>query len=488
MAADERDRRDCGSSCDVRRGVRARRIICVWVGTGIDTTTPNGTVEQASAASTSDDMTDTIATTAGQMVLAFGAYQSQNVTQRTFDSPNGTERAEMTSDPDDYDGAAIQELVAAGSSTTPCGPSRTQRAQGWTMFTIALNDASGGGSQNLTPSLFSNSNSLALAHTVTPGSVALTPSLFTNSNSLALAHAVHLGLTQASRFDNSASLAFAHTVTVGPAALTQTARFDNTASLAFGHTVTPGSVALSPALFSNTNSLAYAHTLVQSQGLTQATRFDNTASLALAHTVTAGAVALTQASRFDNSPALAFGHTVTPGAVTLSPGLYSNANALSYAHTVTPGATALTQTSRFDNTNSVAFAHTITTGAVALSPSLYTNVNTLSYTHTVTTGAVALTQSSRFNNSNSLAFGHTLDQQLILSPALFTNSHAYYTHVLGLYSQYPDPSEVLEGVIYGPPGSPLVGTLTATYDDTPKMDIHTGRMVKLISNTKVISL
>lgn len=193
-------------------------------------------------------------------------------------------------------------------------------------------------------------------------------------------------------------------------------------------------------------------------------------------------LSLSQATRFDNANSLALSHTVTRGAVTLSPSLLTNSSGLAYGHTL-----ALTvNVGLFTNSPSLAFGHTVTPGARTLSPSLFSNTNSLALVHVVSHG---LTQSARYNNANSLALTHTVTPGArTLSPSLFTNSHAYYTHIIALYSQYPDPSEVLAGVVYGPPGSPLVGTYTAAFDDSPKMDITTGRMVKVISNTKALSL
>lgn len=112
----------------------------------------------------------------------------------------------------------------------------------------------------------------------------------------------------------------------------------------------------------------------------------------------------------------------------LAPGLYTNSNTF-YAATVTAGATNLAP-ARYDNTNQF-YSPTLTYG---LSPARYDNTNTF-YTPTITqTGGV---------------------QNLFAS--LYENANTFYS--ASLFSEYPDPSQVLAGVQYGPNGT-LVGTLT----------------------------
>lgn len=307
----------------------------------------------------------------------------------------------------------------------------------------------GSSTQDLTQSArFDNANALAYAHTISQAIELVQSATFTNANSLAFQHALALNLTPA-LFSNSNSLAFQHALALN----------------------------LTPALFQNSNALAYAHTL--SLNLV-ASLYSNSNSLAYTHVITQGQ-ALTQTSRFDNSNALAYTHVVTPGPVTLvQSALYSDADSLAYGHTLALNLTA----ALFSNANGLAYGHTLTPGAVTLTAALYSNTNALAYGHAITVGPVTLTQSARYNNTNSLAYTHTLGQTLGLLPSLFSNANTFYTHLL--FVPYPDPSVVLEGVAYGASGE-LVGTYQGV-DSTPKVDITTGRVVKVVSNTKVVSL
>lgn len=124
------------------------RIIGVWVGSGIDTTTPNGTV--ATATGTNTTPTATATTTAGQLVLMLAMASKDNTAARTFNSPTGTERFDAATSPSDYDNVAAQDLTASGSSTSPQW-TLSGSVNGWAAFVIPLNAASsGGGSYTLT--------------------------------------------------------------------------------------------------------------------------------------------------------------------------------------------------------------------------------------------------------------------------------------------------------------------------------------------------
>jgi hypothetical protein len=59
-----------------------------------------------------------------------------------------------------------------------------------------------------------------------------------------------------------------------------------------------------------------------------------------------------------------------------------------------------------------------------------------------------------------------------------------------VFKLHPDPSSVLAGVVYGPSSS-MVGTLTLPaggFDGSAKINLSTGKLVKIISNKAVISL
>lgn len=118
------------------------RIIGVWVGSGIDATTPNGTV--ATATGTNTTPTATATTTAGQLVLMLAAASKDNTAARTFNSPTGTERFDAATSPDDYDNVAAQDLTASGSSTSPQW-TLSGTVNGWSAFVIPINDAAASG-------------------------------------------------------------------------------------------------------------------------------------------------------------------------------------------------------------------------------------------------------------------------------------------------------------------------------------------------------
>ena len=122
-------------------GSQGERIVGAWVGTGIDSGTPNGTIATNSATG-STALTGTATTTAGQLVLAFGAFGHVNNTLTTLNSPSGTERFDVTTLPDYYDTAAVQEQTASGSSTTMTWTAGN--TGDWGIFVVPLNDAAAG--------------------------------------------------------------------------------------------------------------------------------------------------------------------------------------------------------------------------------------------------------------------------------------------------------------------------------------------------------
>lgn len=136
---------------------QAERLVNVWVGTGINTTTPNGTLVQNQGASNNNVTTGAISTTAGQLVLAMLAHLSTSATAMTYDSPTGTERQDIVTSGAAYDGSESQDFTAIGTSTTltaTLGGGGT--ADSWAAFGIPLNDASGGASYLGPPALIAN--------------------------------------------------------------------------------------------------------------------------------------------------------------------------------------------------------------------------------------------------------------------------------------------------------------------------------------------
>jgi len=127
---------------------QGERLLSVWVGTGIDSGTPNGTVVQATAA-TNSPSTGAITTTVGQRVVAMASHLYTGGTGVSYDSPTGTERHEGATSGTPYDGAASQDFAATGTSTTLGWTVSGATLNSWTMFGIPLNDAGAGGASIL---------------------------------------------------------------------------------------------------------------------------------------------------------------------------------------------------------------------------------------------------------------------------------------------------------------------------------------------------
>lgn len=119
---------------------QGERLINVWVGTGADAATPNGTVATATGTNGTPS-TGAMTTTVGQRVLAMAAQVTTSGAARTFDSPTGTERAEGATSGTPYDSGASQDFAATTTSTT-LQWTITSTVDGWAIFGIPLVDAS----------------------------------------------------------------------------------------------------------------------------------------------------------------------------------------------------------------------------------------------------------------------------------------------------------------------------------------------------------
>lgn len=128
------------------------RILAIWVGTGVDTGTPNGTVYQNNGTGTGVS-TGAMTTTSGKLCLSFGVGLHYVGTAWSLNSPTGTERAEASTSGVDYDVSAVQEYTATGTSTT-LQWTLSASANGWASYGIELNDAAGGGSSVVSKSVF----------------------------------------------------------------------------------------------------------------------------------------------------------------------------------------------------------------------------------------------------------------------------------------------------------------------------------------------
>lgn len=138
------------------------------------------------------------------------------------------------------------------------------------------------------------------------------------------------------------------------------------------------------------------------------------------------------------------------GTQTLTPSLYTNTNQF-YSPTVT--STATVQPARYDNTN-VFYSPTVS-AKNTLTPARYDNSQVF-YGPTVT--STATIAPARYDNTNVFYSPTVSLGTSILYPDRFDNTNTFYA--ASIINEYPDPSQVLAGVRYGPNGT-LVGTLTA---------------------------
>jgi hypothetical protein len=335
----------------------------------------------------------------------------------------------------------LREVAAAAQNLTPSlftnsntffGPTVTQAGPLQTLTQSARFDntndfyaatvTQAGPLQTLTAALFTNNNTFH-AVTVSPGAVTLSPSLFTNSNSFFAATLIPGAVTlDPARFDNTNTF-YAATVTQAGAAqtLTQSARFDNSNTF-YAATVVPGAITLTQSSRLDNTNVFYAATVVQTgpaQTITQSARFDNSnAFYAAGITQTGPNQTLTQSTRLDNTNVF-YAATVVPPPVTLRPPRLDNANAF-FTPAVIP-ATITLNPPRLDN---VTQFYTLSANSVNLvTPSLVTNTNQF-YAVTVTRGAITL-QPQLLQNSNSFYPVRLIADQKLF-PARFDNDNTFY--------------------------------------------------------------
>jgi hypothetical protein len=125
---------------------QGERSIGVWVGTGINSGTPNETPVTATGTNQTPTATANTGIVAGDLVLAFGCHQYGSSSPIDYNSPSGTERGEY--DAAGFSGLAFQEQVAAGASISPQWTLGNTPAN-WGIFVVALNDAGAGASSIL---------------------------------------------------------------------------------------------------------------------------------------------------------------------------------------------------------------------------------------------------------------------------------------------------------------------------------------------------
>jgi len=241
--------------------------------------------------------------------------------------------------------AAINPTLTANQSTP------------WAAVIASFKGAASGGATDLTPSLYSNSQTFH-APTVAAGAVTLTPALFASSQTFHAATVSQSGAPQSltpSIYANSVTF-YAATVSVG--AVTLAPALVVNSQTFHAPTVSNGGVVLSPILFANSQTFHSAS--VSIEGGPQYLVPDLVANSSTFHAA-----------------------TVTRGAVTLTPALFAN-TATFHAATVTNG---LTLSPPLVASVNQFFTAVVTTGGVTITPGLFANSATF-YTATVANAGV----------------------------------------------------------------------------------------------------
>ena len=121
-----------------------------------------------------------------------------------------------------------------------------------------------------------------------------------------------------------------------------------------------------------------------------------------------------------------------------------------------------------NSTNNGSLGWLFQTGATTqtLLPGLYTNTQTF-FSPTVTAQASNLFP-NLYTNTQTF-YSPTLTIINDIRPGLYTNEQVFFPALI--YNLYPDPSQVLAGVVYGP-GGVFVGTLTLNPPE-PRISLRT---------------
>ena len=303
-------------------------VVQVW--RGVDSTTPlDATGTPASGTNSSRANPPSVTPSTSGAIVVYGGAGSQGTSGVTpTDGNGGSNVVAINSDGTTSDvGVYIASDTWTSGAYDPAANTdmTTSTSCAWGAQTIALKPYVPP-TQDLTPSLFTTAVATFYAATVSVGAVNLTPSLFTNSNTF-----------------------YAPTVAVSqdltPSLVVNTETF-------YTPTVSAGAVALSPTLVTNTETFYSPTASVGAVNLTPSL-YTNTQTL-FSPTVSVGAQDLTP-SLYSND-ATFYTHSVAVGAVALSPSLYSNSNVV-YSPSVLVGPVTLS-TPLVTNTNQF-FTHTV---------------------------------------------------------------------------------------------------------------------------------
>ena len=306
-------------------------------------------------------------------------------------------------------GADRQVTVASAGTENP--GTFTSASEQWVTWTHGIYEIPG--TQDLTPSLFTNSASF-FSPTVAADAVGLAPSLFTNSQTfhdpaVASTYAVTAGLfTNSNQFFDP---------TVEQAAANLTPDLYTNAQTFHAPTVAAGAVDLAPSLYTPGNSF-FSATVAATYGLAP-DLFTNAASF---HSATVAPGALDLAPALYSNSAIFYSATVAAGALDLLPGLFTPGNSF-FAATVS--ATAQIVPDLF--TNQSVFPSAAVTSTVGLVPNLFANDNSFP-SATVGAGAVNLIPSLLSNAQTFFApLVSAEGGPQPVAPDLYTNTSQFFS-------------------------------------------------------------
>lgn len=279
-----------------------------------------------------------------------------------------------------------------------------------------------GGSQTLTPSLYTNGQSFyAPAVSLSGGTQTLTPALFTNTASFYAATLTASNTLAPSLYSNAQSF--------------------------YGPTL-QASYAVTPSLYANASSF-FAATLATSNVLSPSLYVNGQSFYSPTVSIAGGPQQLT-ANRIDNTSVF-YAPTLAPGAVSVAPSLYNNSQAF-YTLTVTTSKTLAP--ALFTNSNAVYDpVVSLGSGPQVISPTLFVNAQSY-FTQTVVPGSVSLfpvllANSSTFyapSVSNGSFSGQISDADINRIVAAVLSALNSTTIPVNAVMGWPSPSDIADAV------------------------------------------
>ncbi len=260
---------------------------------------------------------------------------------------------------------ADQDIAAIGATGT-----RTQ-TQGssdpYSARLIAIKPAAGGGSQTITPSLLTNTETI-YSPTVSRGAISVVPSLLTDPDTLYAPVVTRGALTVTPGLLTDPDTLYGPVATMGaisavPALLTNAQTFYGPVVAAGSITIAPGLLTNTPTLFSPTASLGAL--AVTPNLLTNSETFYGPVVDAPAGNQTVTMGLLTNAQTF-------YGPVVAPGAISATPDLHTNTPVI---HQPTVALAALTVTPALLTDADTFYGPVVALGSITVGPGLLTNPN-----------------------------------------------------------------------------------------------------------------